>query len=72
MSHRSWYLVAEVLSFCFLSGIALAQQEPSPKFNYEMIPDFFQLPPREHMVEPAGVAVNSKGHIYVFHRALTR
>jgi hypothetical protein len=32
MSHRSWYLVAEVLSFCFLSGIALAQQEPSPKY----------------------------------------
>jgi len=33
-----------------------------------MIPDFFQLPPGEHLIEPAGVAVNSKGHIYVFHR----
>ncbi len=33
-----------------------------------MIADFFQLPPGEHLVEPAGVAVNSKGHIYVFHR----
>jgi DNA-binding beta-propeller fold protein YncE len=33
-----------------------------------VIRDFFQLPPGEHLVEPAGIAVNSKGHIYVFHR----
>src|SRR5260370_38318234 len=33
-----------------------------------MIPDCFQLPPGEHRVEPAGVAINSKGHIYIFHR----
>ena len=43
-------------------------QETGPRLNYEAIPDFFQLPPGEHFVEPAGVAVNSKGHIYVFHR----
>jgi hypothetical protein len=48
-------------------GFALLQG-PLPKLNYDMIPDFFQLPPGEHLVEPAGVAVNSKGHIYVFHR----
>ena len=43
-------------------------EEPIPKLNYEAVPDFFQLPPGEHFVEVAGVAVNSKGHIYVFHR----
>jgi len=43
-------------------------QETGPRLNYEVVPDFFQLPPGEHFVEPAGVAVNSKGHIYVFHR----
>ena len=43
-------------------------QETGPRLNYEAVPDFFQLPPGEHFVEPAGVAVNSKGHIYVFHR----
>src|SRR5438309_2627873 len=60
---------AEILWFCILSGLAFAQlPEPSPKLNYDMIPDFFQLPPAEHLVEPAGIAVNSKGHIYVFHR----
>ncbi len=43
-------------------------EEPIPKLNYEAVPDFFQLPPGEHFVEVAGVAVNSKGHILVFHR----
>src|SRR5437660_2588111 len=43
-------------------------EEPIPKLDYEAVPDFFQLPPSEHFVEVAGVAVNSKGHIYVFHR----
>lgn len=43
-------------------------QEQIPKLNYEPVPDFFQLPTGEHFVEVAGIAVNSKGHIYVFHR----
>jgi DNA-binding beta-propeller fold protein YncE len=43
-------------------------EEVIPKLNYEAVPDFFQLPESEHFVEVAGVAVNSKGHIYVFHR----
>ena len=43
-------------------------EEPIPKLNYEAVSDFFQLPTVEHFVEVAGVAVNSKGHIYVFHR----
>src|SRR5205809_6479370 len=43
-------------------------EEPIPKLNYEAVPDFFQLPPGEHFVEVAGVAVNYKGHMYLFHR----
>jgi len=43
-------------------------EEPISKLNYEAVPGFFQLPVSEHFVEVAGVAVNSKGHIYVFHR----
>ncbi|PYV67987.1 MAG: hypothetical protein DMG96_37705, partial [Acidobacteria bacterium] len=69
MSRRILHLVAEILWFCILSGLAFAQlQQPLSKLNYDMTADFFQLPPGEHLVEPAGVAVNSKGHIYVFHR----
>ncbi len=44
------------------------EQPAVPMLDYQAIPDFFKLPAEEHFVEPAGVAVNSKGHIYVFHR----
>jgi DNA-binding beta-propeller fold protein YncE len=46
-------------------------QTPKPpvaKLDYELVPEFFQLPPGENFVESAGIAVNSRGHIYVFHR----
>ena len=43
-------------------------EEVIPRLNYEAVPDFFQLPSGEHFVEVAGIAVNSKGHVYVFHR----
>ena len=69
---------SSIWSFAFLlfvlcapsrSVFAQVHAEPAiPKLNYEAVPDFFQLPAGEHFVEVAGVAVNSKGHIYVFHR----
>ena len=69
MRRRIPHWFAEVLWFSLLSGFTFAQlQEPLPRLNYAMMPDFFQLPPGEHLIEPAGVAVNSKGHIYIFHR----
>ena len=68
MSRRILSLIAEILWFCILSELVFAQLPEPPKLNYDMIADFFQLPPGEHFIEPAGVAVNSKGHIYVFHR----
>src|SRR5437660_9796481 len=69
VSSRILTLVAEILWFCIVSGLSFAQlQQPLPKLNYDMTADFFQLPAGEHQVEPAGIAVNSKGHIYVFHR----
>src|SRR5713101_6322686 len=69
MTRRVLHLAAGFLWFCILPGSAPGQlPQPLPKLNYDMIADFFQLPPGEHLVEPAGVAVNSKGHIYVFHR----
>ncbi len=59
------------LSLWLWAGVTPAQvkEEPGvPKLEYEAVPDFFQLPSGENFVEPAGVAVNSRGHIYVFHR----
>jgi len=64
-------LAAVAVRFGMWPAMVSAQlPEPLPKLNYEPIADFFQLPAVEHLVEPAGVAVNSKGHIYVFHRGI--
>jgi len=56
-----------VATFMLLSPAALAQQS-APEIPYDSIPDALKLPPDLYMGEAAGVAVNSKGHIFVFHR----
>ena len=61
-------VLSVLLASTTLLGQAAFQQATVPKLNYEAVPDFFQLPAGENFVEVAGVAVNSKGHIYVFHR----
>lgn len=73
MNGSRWFLNigAFALSFGLWAGVAAAQvveELGAPKLEYDAVLDFFQLPPGENFVEPAGVAVNSKGHIYVFHR----
>src|SRR5262249_44208971 len=50
-----------------LSASALAQQSP-PEIPYESVANLLKLPPDMHLGEVAGVAVNSKGHIYVYSR----
>ena len=56
-----------VASFMLLSAPALAQQS-APEIPYDSVPDALKLPPDLYMGEAAGVAVNSKGHVFVFHR----
>jgi DNA-binding beta-propeller fold protein YncE len=52
------------------SGIAqtLPPPKPVPELGYKVSPDFFQFPPNWVEGEAAGVAVNSKGHIFLFQR----
>ncbi len=57
--------------FFFLSSGALAQQAPVPEIPYRSVPDALRLPPEMNFGEVAGVAVNSKGHIFVFSRGNT-
>jgi DNA-binding beta-propeller fold protein YncE len=70
MSAEIGWLRLTVFAAVFTAGwIFTCRAEQSiPKLGYEAVPDFFQLPAGEHFVEVTGVAVNSKGHIYVFHR----
>jgi DNA-binding beta-propeller fold protein YncE len=50
------------------SAFALGQQAPSTAIAFDADPRPVKLPPDTHLGEVAGVAVNSKGHIFVYHR----
>jgi DNA-binding beta-propeller fold protein YncE len=50
----------------FVAIPALGQQPP--EIHYVADPNFLKLPPDTHLGEAVGVAVNSKGHIFVFSR----
>jgi len=56
-----------VAAFVLLCPPAFAQQT-APLIAYDSVPNFLKLPVELNMGEAAGVAVNSKGHIFVFHR----
>ncbi len=56
-----------VCALLFLISISLFAQQP-PEIPYQSIPDFLKLPPDIYLGEVAGVAVNSKGHVFVFSR----
>jgi hypothetical protein len=61
---KRWFLGLVVL----LSPSAFAQQ-PVPEIPYDAVANLLKLPPDMHLGEVAGIAVNSKGHIYVYSRS---
>lgn len=63
------YLVAVMFLFASLS--ALSQTAAVPAIEFSSVPNFFKLPPDIYFGEAAGVAVNSKGHIFVLSRGNT-
>src|SRR5512140_3917046 len=46
-------------------------QAPVPNIDFESVPDFLKLPKDTYFGEVTGVAVNSKGHIFVLSRGNT-
>src|ERR1700731_1360643 len=57
---------------CLLSVLLAAPlfaQETVPEIPFDSVRDFFKLPPGMNFGEVAGVAVNSKGHIFEFSRS---
>jgi hypothetical protein len=48
-----------------------AQESPVTEIRYHSVPDFLKLPADLYLGEVAGVAVNSKGHVFVFSRGNT-
>src|SRR3954467_4804662 len=62
-----------VIAFLLLAWPAIAQQQQQqqqevPQISFDSPPNVLQLPKDLYLGEVAGVAVNSKGHIFVFHR----
>jgi len=51
-----------------MAGSVWGQQAPVPEIRYRSVADFLKLPSDLYLGEVAGVAVNSKGHIFVFTR----
>jgi DNA-binding beta-propeller fold protein YncE len=62
-------------TFCFLLALlaapVFAQQTAAPRIGYISVADFLKLPPDLYLGEVSGVAVNSKGHVFVFSRGNT-
>jgi DNA-binding beta-propeller fold protein YncE len=56
-----------IFALLFFFAAPLIAQQP-PEIPYHAVPNFLKLPPDIHLGEAVGVAVNSKGHIFVFSR----
>src|SRR5437764_11149720 len=61
---RSWFTVL----FGLLCSSALAQSTSAPELRFDSVPNFIKLAPDMHLGEATGVAVNSKGNLYVYSR----
>src|SRR5690349_19701716 len=60
-----------LLILLLAAGSLYAQQAPVPEIPYRSVANFLHLPPDLYFGEVSGVAVNSKGHVFVFSRGNT-
>lgn len=54
-----------------VAPVGYAQEQSVPEIPYRSVPNFLKLPPNLYLGEVSGVAVNSKGHVFVFSRGNT-
>jgi DNA-binding beta-propeller fold protein YncE len=59
------------LAVLFACSCAAAQTSDVPAIPYRSVPDFLKLPSNLYLGEVSGVALNSKGHIFVLSRGNT-
>ncbi len=60
-----------VLLFLLANGLLFAQQPQVPEIPFQSIAEPLKLPPDRYLGEAAGVAVNSRGHVFVLSRGNT-
>ena len=56
-------------ALCACFALNAGAQPSAPDIPFESVPDFLKLPEGMNFGEVPGVAVNSKGHIFVFTRS---
>src|SRR6202158_5837507 len=63
------------IALVMCAGPALAPLKATaqnvPEISYDSVPNFLKLPAGEYLGESVGVATNSKGHTFVYHRSAT-
>ena len=52
-----------------LAPAVMSAQQAVPEIPFDSVPNFFKLPADLNFGEDAGVALNSKGHIFVYTRS---
>src|SRR5689334_7788563 len=62
--------VSILCAFLLSATLSVAQQSV-PEIPFDGTADFFKMPADVHFGEVSGVAVNSKGHVFVFSRGNT-
>src|SRR5712691_689879 len=58
-----------LFAFLVILGTTSFAQQAVPEIPFDSVPNFFKLPADINFGEAAGVAVNSKGHIFVYTRS---
>ena len=62
---------ALALAIFIFAPLGLLAQQPAPEIPFTSTPNFLKLPKDMYLGEVSGVAVDSKGHIFVFSRGNT-
>src|ERR1700688_3160135 len=60
--------VVLALAVFMAAPLAMLAQQAAPEIPFESVPNLLKLPKDLYLGEASGVAVNSKGHIFVFSR----
>src|ERR1051325_3996925 len=58
-----------LLGSSMLYAQSKAKAENVPVIPHTSVPNFFKLPPDLYFGEGIGIATNSKGHVFVYHRS---
>jgi len=67
-SHLSRIVTGAIAAAALAGAVSLAAQSPVPEIPFDATTDLLKLPDTIHLGEAAGVATNSKGHIFVYTR----